>query len=144
MGRHTRPEPEDAADATADGHRRIAMAIRHTIPAPTPAGPTPGLDATTLSIRPVAPAARLATAPAADAVVITPPVPAAGPPSRLSWSARRTARREQEAKAALAAQLSRAQRRSRQVAAFASVPTPRSPAGLEAPVDAARPPWTAH
>lgn len=152
MGRHTRPD-------TTDEPRRIAMAVRHTIPAPAlPTTAAPGLDVTTLSIRPVAPAAAFDAAPAQDArvpgapisVPRSSPVPPAGPPARLSRRERRAARHERAEQAALAARLARAERRNRQVAAFATpaVPAPRSPdpsAGGPLAVDAlhaARPPWS--
>jgi len=125
MGRHTRPDlPEQ------DHPRRIALAVRHTIPAPVADPAPPGADVTTLTVR------------------VDAPVPPTGPPARLSRRERRAARHEQEDRAALAARISRAQRRNRQVAAFA-VPAPRSadPSSISGPLsvdalNAARPPWS--
>ncbi|MFC5140712.1 hypothetical protein ACFPK1_20925 [Actinomycetospora rhizophila] len=138
MGRHTRPD-RTAGDAASEPvrPRRIALAVRHTIPAPaTP----PGADVTTLTIRPLGPtpALRVDTA-----------VPPAGPPARLSRRDRRAARQEEADRAALAARIDRARRRNRQVAA-SGVPAPRSadPSSISGPLSidaiaAARPPWSA-
>jgi hypothetical protein len=118
MGRHVRPEAEHGA-------RPIAMAVRHAIPASA----TSSLDAPTTPLR------------AVDPVPTPVPVPADGPPARLSRRDRRAARHEQEARVALAARLSRAQRRNRQVAAF--VPGPRTPdPAVSGPLAVARPPWS--
>ncbi|GAA4903486.1 hypothetical protein EV188_10420 [Actinomycetospora succinea] len=144
MGRHARPDQPDAAGAP-DRPRRIALAVRHTIPAPTQA--PPGLDVTTLTIRPLGPPAALGATPRPDARADT-PVPPAGPPARLSRRERRAARHEEADRAALAARIARAQRRNRQVAA-SGVPAPRSadPSSVSGPLSidalaAARPPWS--
>ncbi|MDD7942753.1 hypothetical protein PHK61_30500 [Actinomycetospora lutea] len=136
MGRHSRSDPTAAASEPVRP-RRIALAVRHTIPAPAV---SPGADITTLTIRPLGPAAALR----ADTAV-----PPAGPPARLSRRDRRAARHEEAERAALAARIGRAQRRNRQVAA-SGVPAPRSadPSSISGPlsidaVAAARPPWSA-
>jgi hypothetical protein len=100
-----------------------------------------GLDVATLSFRPAGP---VATA-----------MPTTGPAARLGWRERRAARQEQATKAALAARLSRAERRTRQVSAAAprpaspAVPAPRSPDPSSSgplaigALATARPPWDA-
>ncbi|MEJ2862471.1 hypothetical protein [Actinomycetospora flava] len=161
MGRHSRPDQTEHAEQAEHAEqteqvrpRRIALAVRHTIPAPTAGSPAPpGLDVTTLTIRPLGPAAALdgaALAPRADRRPDA-PVPPTGPPARLSRRERRAARHEQEDRAALAARIARANRRNRQVAASAvraAVPAPRSvdPSSISGPLsidalNAARPPW---
>jgi hypothetical protein len=137
MGRHTRPDPTADAAREPMRPRRIALAVRHTIPPPaTP----PGADVTTLTIRPFGPA----PVPRGDIAI-----PPAGPPARLSRRDRRAARHQESDRAALAARIERAHRRNRQVAA-SGVPAPRSadPSSISGPLSvdalaAARPPWTA-
>ncbi|MEJ2887866.1 hypothetical protein [Actinomycetospora aeridis] len=153
MGRHSRPDTTESGPSDQDRPRRIALAVRHTIPAPTPTpAMPPGLDVTTLTIRPVGPTAAVdAGPPPADRVELRldpAPVPATGPPARLGWRGRRAARHDEAEKAALAARVSRAQRRSRQVAA-SSTPAPRSadPSSISGPLSisalaSARPPWS--
>lgn len=146
MGRHNRPGPSEQSHP-----RRIALAVRHTIPAPVADGTTapPGLDVTTLTIRPIGPAAALnGVAPLPVERRPDSPVPPTGPPERLGRRARRAARQEQEDRAALAARIARANRRNRQVAA-SGVPAPRSadPSSISGPLSidalgAARPPWS--
>lgn len=160
MGRHDRHDTtstpaasgsrqDSTQDRTQDrpAPRRIALAVRQTIPAPP--APLPGSDATTLTIRPFGPAGPTVTPGPAPRVDGAGPIPTAGPPARLSRRERRAAKQEQAERAALAARLSRAQRRTRQVAAWGTpaVPAPRSadPSSTSGPlaVDAlraARPP----
>ncbi|GAA4864227.1 hypothetical protein [Actinomycetospora straminea] len=147
MGRHDRHDTTSTpADRQAPSTpRRIALAVRQTIP--TPPAPLPGADATTLTIRPFGAAGPTVVPGPSPHVGGDGPIPTAGPPARLSRRERRAAKHEEAERAALAARLSRAQRRNRQVAAWSTpaVPAPRSadPSSTSGPLDtrrAARPP----
>lgn len=140
MGRH---DLSNTA-TVAYGPSRGVIGGRHVAAEPSPRGVTiGGLDASTVAIIP-APAGRVgptALGPAPghpELSTVHAAIPPAGPPARLGWRARRAARHEAAEQAALAARIARAERRSRQVAAWApAMPVPRDPQSGEL----ARPPW---
>jgi hypothetical protein len=124
MGRHTRPD-----DATTAVKPRLVVTMR-------PVDPRPPLTATTtvVTTSPAPPPARgvLGPTPGSPPAPVIEPI---GPPVRVGWRDRRTARRQQAEAEALAARIARAQRRARQV----SLSGGPAPAPVIAPVPAPRP-----